>query len=196
MTLTRLINLAETRLGFNPTAVIPGTTKQSEMLLLNYEVVAKAFLRGFPWPEATKRVRLDYSPGYPENLTMFEYQYDLPEDCLRPLDLNEDADEKYRVEGGLIYCNYEEPVLRYTSNIAFEYEGDGVTIDYLAELRYTDTTADALVWKLALTAVSNLAPKMAGLCAQNSQMAYYNAISASGGESREMYDPPELWTDA
>lgn len=194
MTLTQLINLAESRLGFNISQSVPGATKQALAAARNYPVAARIVLRSYPWPEATGRATLDYEPGFPENLTNYTFQYELPSACLLPRNLNEDPKENFRHESGMIYCDYEEPTLVYTRDITYVYDEDGA-IDYDAELEYSDTLAEAIIWKLCEEMAPGLAPKMIQVSQENYSKAYYYAINIGGSESRESYDEPALWTD-
>jgi hypothetical protein len=195
MTLIELISMVSTGLGGSVVNAYPATSKLGQAAYDNYANMARVLLRAFPFPEATEYVTLSYQPGSPENLTNFYYQYRAPSNILKPLDINHDEDADFRYAHGLIYTDYEDPVLRYTADIAYIYEPDGETIDYIGELEYSDTLARAIVWRLAKEIASGNAPKMHNMADRSSTQAYYEAIMAGGGESREKYDKPKLWTD-
>lgn len=65
------------------------------------------------WTCQKVRKRLDYSEDE-ENLTTFQYMYDLPADCAKPTALSNDA--VYLVEGGYLYTDTKDAVLVYISN--------------------------------------------------------------------------------
>ncbi len=47
------------------------------------------------------------------NNSPFEYQYELPTDCLRALDINNDVTIKFGIEGRTLYTDEEDCILRY-----------------------------------------------------------------------------------
>jgi len=196
MNLNELINLTVTRLGFNKVS-LPEVrpSKHGEAALDNYHHVAMTMLRKYDWPEAQRRIVLDFDPGFPENLTGFEYQYDVPGDLLKPRELNDDNTIEFRYEGGRIYCNVEEPTLRYTADISLIYVQN--VISYTEELEYSSSLADAIIMELANqigTGIKVSDSKMQDV-ERKAIIAYYEAIAQAGGESREEYDEPESWVE-
>ncbi len=198
MTLNELINLSVTRLGFNKVSLPEfRATKQGEMALDNYPQVAKTMLRRANWPEAIKRVTLDYEPGYPDNNTGFAYQYKVPSDLLKVLNLNDDNDEAFRNESTLLYCDAEAPVLSYIADISIQYDSAGV-IDYTEDLLYSTSLGEAIIWELANQMSMGLKINRALMerAEKYAIIAYYEALSQSGTESREEQAGIALWVDA
>lgn len=195
MTLIELISMVSTSLGGSKVTALPATSKIAVAALDNYPNVARTLLRRYPFPEATKYAQLNYEPGSPTNNTNFFFQYDVPSDTLKPLDIEHDEDADFRYEHKMLYTDYEEPVLRYTADIIFEYESDGTTIDYTADLFYSDSLARAIIWRLSLEIAPGNAPKMIGASGRNALLSYDEAIGSGGDESREKYDKPEIWTE-
>lgn len=64
------------------------------------------------WTSQIKRSELILSEE--DNLTGYGYCYNLPADCSKPVELQDNAD--YLVEGDKLYTNIEHPILKYVSN--------------------------------------------------------------------------------
>ncbi len=47
------------------------------------------------------------------NYSAFKYQFELPDDCLRALDINNDVTVKFGIEGRILYTDEDRCILRY-----------------------------------------------------------------------------------
>lgn len=195
MTLTELISGISTLMGGNEVTSLPSTQKIPEAALDNYHKIARSLIARYPFPEAIKYTQLTYDPGVPTNHTSFYYRYEVPPDLKSPLEINNDEKADFRYEGGVIYTDYEEPTLRYISDITLVYESDGTTIDYTADLLLEDETARAIQWAVIYEIAPGNVPKLASFAERRAAITYTDAIASAGQRAREKYDGPELVTD-
>lgn len=120
---TSIANAALTLLGEKRIDSIDSNTKTAKTIKERFDEVRDETLRAHPWNFATKRASL------PANATPpawgFDNAYDLPEDCLRVLEVNNPANWPYRVEGRQIVTSIDAPLnIEYTAQIEDPYEMD------------------------------------------------------------------------
>lgn len=89
-------------------------TPSAKIVNEEYDNARLELLVGHPWNFALKRVELAQSVDDP--LFDWDYQFQLPNDCLRVLKLNE-ADDEYQIEGRLLLCNVDTALIKYISDI-------------------------------------------------------------------------------
>lgn len=108
------------------------------------ETIRDKLLELHPWIFARKSAQLQPSA---ENITGWEYGYDLPEDCLTVLTVLTECGnpEDYEVAGMRIYANAEEITIRYTAKVT-EYS------------KWPSTFTDAYVYILACEVLTATIP--------------------------------------
>lgn len=137
---TEICNEALARLGEASISSIDDNSVAARACKLHYEPVRDKLLRSHRWNFATTRAVL--SQLSPAPLFGWDYQYQIPADCLRVLDINDTADgdvitDEWVVEGTKILSN-----------------ADTINLVYIARIEtvglFDDLFADALSCKLAV----------------------------------------------
>lgn len=162
MTKTEIANRALRRAGIGQTLTDLATddSENADACRDHYDDCRDEALEYGPWSFATRRAVLALVAGTaPEE---WEYQYGLPTDCVRPLDLpsglrapRADQETEFIVESDgsqrLLYTDQEDATLRYVAR-----NDDPST--------YSRAFADALVYRLAADLALALArnPQLAG----------------------------------
>lgn len=106
MTKIDLCNSALARCGAEPISTLTDDTKRAKVVSAQYEITLKELLTDSPWNFAIGRVELSDSGA--EIPFGFSYKYELPEDCIRVLELENKS--PYRVEEGYILCDVAEAI--------------------------------------------------------------------------------------
>lgn len=101
-------------------------TKQAKICASEYDKTRKTLLRLYPWGFAKKRVVL--TPEITTPVFGFEYQFQLPSDYLRVVELFE-YDGEYQVEDGRLLANTDILNLRYIYNVEDLSRVDSLFID-------------------------------------------------------------------
>ena len=95
-----------------------GTSSRVRVVQEFYLATILDALSSYNWTSQKKRARLTAlipnDEGTEENLTGYAYMFLLPADCGKVVAINDG--DPYIVEGGYIFCDYEEPVLLYIRN--------------------------------------------------------------------------------
>lgn len=135
-TVTDICNLALAKVGADSIQDITQNTRAAIKLNSIYEPIRDSVLREHPWNFAIKRVKL-----YPTSTTpAFEYdhEYDLPNDCLRILTIDEqELDEiEFSIEGRKLLSDEDYLDVRYI------YRNEDPS-------EYDATFCNALAWRLA-----------------------------------------------
>lgn len=117
-----IANLALSRLGQRPVSALTGSEPDAQLMNSLMGGTRREVLSMFPWNCAIKRETLTHS-AIVENLTGFDYAYQLPTDLVRVLDVNGDKNYTYRIEGEYLFSDAGtgDPVeitLRYIFNLA------------------------------------------------------------------------------
>jgi hypothetical protein len=132
------------KVGADRISSINQETKSARLLNAIWDEMVDAVLGAHPWKFATKRATL--APTSTTPAFGFDYEYDIPADCLRPLDTDPD-DINWVVENGKILS-------------------DESTLDIRYIWRNTDPASwdarfcEALAWKLAENVSYALAPSI------------------------------------
>lgn len=168
-----ICNLALSRLGVENIERIDETSEAARACNQFYEPTRRTVLRRFPWPFATRRVKLALIEGEPVD---YEYAYRYPSDAIKIRELY--AAEcrrhvgKYKIlsddEGKVLYTDVELAAVEYTADI------DDVSL-------FDDTFIEALSWKLASEIAIRLTnnPALASNAIQAYQ-AYFSEAAAQG----------------
>lgn len=135
----QICNLALALIGQRPITSLADGTQTSALCALWYDPAREATLNGAPWKEATKRAELAALTTAPE--WEWDYQYQLPPDCLWVIEVSADDDivteDDWDIEGRTIVTDAGSPIyIKYVRN-----ETD-VTV-------FSPSLVDALTEKLA-----------------------------------------------
>ena len=103
-----IINAALSKLGEQTLLAVTDPSPPGRLANRTYADIRDALLREFPWNFATKRASLAADPVAPT--WGFERKFNLPSDCLRVVELNNDADEDWRNEGRTIVTDITAPL--------------------------------------------------------------------------------------
>lgn len=96
ITQTEICNLAIARVGGKQILTVDDDIEEARLCKKFYPMVRNRLLRSHPWNFAIKRVQLAEIDEEP--LFGFDHQYQLPNDSLRVLEIN-DPEEEYKIEG-------------------------------------------------------------------------------------------------
>jgi hypothetical protein len=102
----------------------PDYPKEANLCAKFYPIALAEVLRAHPWNCAKKRVELAMKSTSP--VFGFSYQFQLPADCLKPLDVSPEQQEwrslrlnvEWFIEGRAVLTNYEQLYMLYVSNMA------------------------------------------------------------------------------
>jgi hypothetical protein len=110
-----ICNLALTSLGADTIMSLDEDTENARRLKVLYIPVLKDLLRAHPWNFASRRASLAQLSETPP--FGFTFYYQLPTDCLRAIEINEDPTINFVVEGRRLLCNEESVDLKYIAYI-------------------------------------------------------------------------------
>lgn len=128
-----ICNSALIKMGGALISSITESSREAAICKALYELVRDEVLRAHPWNFATTRATL--SPTSTTPAFEFDYEFDLPNDCVRVLGMD-DPTVDYVVEGRKILCNDSEINIRYIYRHKDESAWDALF-------------AEAFAWKLA-----------------------------------------------
>lgn len=101
-----------------PVVSIDDTTEEAKACASVYAMLRDELLESFAWTFATGRVQLQALADAPDY--QYDYQYELPSDCLMPLEARVSYGSdglKWVVEGNRILTNSDEVYLKYVRRI-------------------------------------------------------------------------------
>lgn len=110
VTQVSICNLTLIRCGAARISSISQDTKTAVALNAIWDLSVDIVMAAHPWNFAIKRATLAPTANTPEY--EYDYEYDLPSDCLRIL-VEEDQDVDYVIEDGKILTDEDELVLSY-----------------------------------------------------------------------------------
>ena len=141
---TALFNQVLTRIGERRITSADDTGDSATTLRDEYPQAVDQLLAEYPWICATRRAALAQKVG--DNLTEYDYMFQLPTECITVQALIDgdqgDVAEKYKREGDVLYCNIENPIIKYTHRIGFN-EMDTPVVEALVLL-----IAHKVAWKI------------------------------------------------
>lgn len=140
-------NSALIKVGAERISSITQDTKRAILLNAIYDQVRDAVLRAHRWNFALKRTTLTPTSDTPE--WGYDYEYDVPNDCLRVLDVDPD-DIEFVVEGGKIRTDESSLDVLYVQRQDDESEWDPCFAEAVAcrlacEIAYNLTQSATLV---------------------------------------------------
>ena len=112
----QICNLALMKFGSITITSITEDTSEARACNALWELVRDDLLYSYPWKFALTR----YSMGTPLTADPefeYDYQYTLPADCLRVLEVYEASEETWTVEGNVLLYSDTEPQIRYIAKI-------------------------------------------------------------------------------
>lgn len=112
-TSTNIVNLALHSLGVARITALSDNNEQARVMNDIYELIRDEMIEIHPWNFSIK-----YSSALTQNDTDpnfdYDYSYALPADCLKVIEL-EDAEDKFKIVGGNLYTDTEDPKIKYIS---------------------------------------------------------------------------------
>lgn len=124
-----ICNLALIHLGCDTISAITDQNQRARLCKQVYDQLRRKLLRAHPWRFAIKRQSLAVSSSTPP--FGFSYQYPLPSDCLRTLDVDLE-DSTFQIEGRSVVTDETEVELRYVADIVDEQNFDDLFCEVLA----------------------------------------------------------------
>ena len=109
------------------------TTEEAKVCRVWYEPTLKELLRSHEWNFAIDRALLNQHVSAPIT-DDYDYQYELPNDCVRVLDMPDNPLAPYVIEGNLLLTNEDEVKIRYIKKIVDTQLYDSSFVIALADL--------------------------------------------------------------
>lgn len=179
-----ICNLALTRIGCDSITSITQETKSARLLNAIWDHKRDEFLRKHRWNFATKRATLAPTGADPE--FGYDYEYDLPNDCLRVLE-PDDSDESidHVIEDGKLLCDES------TLDLSYIYRNT----NYAA---WDSLAASAFAWELASEIAYSMTQSLAlaESCEKKARAVLAEARNADGSEGTMGAVVANTWTDA
>lgn len=110
-TAVSICNSALAKVGAETIISLTDNNERARLCNAQYEKNRDDLLRSHPWNFATRRVELAVLNTTPEY--EFDYQFQLPSDCLRVLETDLPKDMDWKIEGRYILCNTNELRIKY-----------------------------------------------------------------------------------
>jgi len=136
-----IANQALTALGATRIISFDDESTEADVMNTIYEPVKRALLRSYPWNCATRRAKLAQLTDPPVN--EYNYQFALPEDCLKVLNVYvgdwEDVREsweqsEFRIEGKKLLTNSQNIIIKYILDIPEGTMDSHVEMAFVAKL--------------------------------------------------------------
>ena len=140
----QICNSALNQLGASSITALTENSKNARICNERYETIRDAVYRSHPWNWLVKRVQLAQDSDTPA--WGFTYQYTLPSDCLRVLQIK-DYNSDYKIEGRKLLIEESEVYLIYLA-----IETDVNQLDILLR----ETISAALAQDISYAITSNL----------------------------------------
>lgn len=184
----QIVNMALRYIGAQPIINLSDDSDEGRVATLLYPVARDEVLRDFPWNFAIRRQQLSIDAG--DNLTNYDYKYNLPVDplCLRALDLIDSegytlVGYSWIVEDRYLYTDYTDVRLQYIGQIT------DVT-------KFDSKFVKALTFRLA----ADMAYELTGAARNDLEQKYeMQMMKAKGMDAREGQNRPRhetKWSDA
>ena len=164
----QICNSALNQLGASSITALTENSKNARICNERYETVRDAVYRSHPWNCLVKRVQLAQDSDTPA--WGFSYQYTLPSDCLRVLQIK-DYNSDYKIEGRKLLISESEVYLIYLAQIT-----DVNELDVLLR----ETISAHLAQDIAYAITANL--QVANLMAEKYQAKLSEARHADSSE--------------
>jgi hypothetical protein len=167
-----ICNSALIKVGQAPISSIDQDTRAAKTLKAVFELVQDEVMASHPWNFALKRVAL--TPTATTPAYEYDYEYDLPNDCLRVLELESDIvmiDNNWIVEGRKLLSNDALINMRYI------YRNE----DYNS---WSAVFAEVMAWRIAFSIAYNMtqSTERERACGEGLKTALISARSVDGAE--------------
>jgi len=183
-TAVTICNSALLKLGAGKISALTQTTRAAVVCNTLYAYLRDELLGIHPWRFATKTVALAPNSTAPVDVDRWDYSYDIPTDCIRPLGPTDDT-IKWAVEGDQILTTEASFYLKYIYRNTDEGSWDA---------RFCEALSWRLAMELALSLVQNITMK------QECEKSYKDALSAARGMNGLIGTLPpleaDIWTQA
>lgn len=171
-----ICNAALIKIGARTIMALDGTSKESRLCTERYDDIRDQVLRDHPWNFATKRATLAQLTETPD--FGYTFQYQLPNDCLRVLKVN-DNEEDYVIEERKILTDTASVDLIYIARITDPNIYDASFINALsfrlaAELAYPITSSRSLAEDLTANYAAALRKARGNDAAEGMPESLYN----------------------
>jgi len=134
---TAICNSALVKLGVEPIASLTENSKPAKLCKSQYPLMRDKLLRSHYWNFAIKRAQLAGTVADP--LFEFDFQYQIPPDCLRVI-YDQEKDVPFKVEGDKLLSNLSTITIKYVSRITTVGLYDSSFVDTLAYMLALDLT--------------------------------------------------------
>lgn len=111
---TAICNSALSKLGAERILSLDANNDRARLLKEQYPIIRDEMLFGHPWNFAIKTQELALLTTTPA--MDFDYEYQLPSDCLRVIGTDCIGASPWKVQGRKILCNYATLIIRYITN--------------------------------------------------------------------------------
>lgn len=133
---TEICNSALIKNGAERISALTDNNKRAELCNEQYNKRRKKLLSSHPWNFSTKRVQLSQLSSTPD--FEFDYEYQIPSDCLRIFRVKDEGTFTYRIEGRKLLTNQTEVYIEY----ATDEEDTSKFPDYFSEYLAYDLAYD------------------------------------------------------
>lgn len=124
-----ICNYALKRCGGNTIISLSDNTESGRLANLYYDQTRRELLREFQWAFAKKRANLTLLTSTP--VMDYDYEFQLPSDCLRVLFLNQKRDN-YEIEGRKLLSDNNQASILYISDVEEEGQFDPLFVKALS----------------------------------------------------------------
>lgn len=182
-----ICNMALTRIGQNRIMSLTQTGTLAELCKLYYEPTLNELLSAYEWPFAISRSQLSASAE--ENLTVFDYRYQLPLNYLRVLTMlsSEDYSEitdDWEIEGDKLLSDVTPAYIKYIKMIT-------------NPTKLPQSFIEALYLRIASKIVVKITQDQSLMAAlfQEYMAAMQAAMAYLGGNKKAERQPDDWWDD-
>jgi hypothetical protein len=176
-----ICNSALLKIGSERITSLTENNKRAILANEQYPKLRDEVLRAHPWNFAIRRVEvaaLDTTPA-----SEWDFYYQLPNDCLRVLDIDVDGAE-WKVEGRYLATNEDTVVIKYITQIT--------DVSYFDTI-FCETLALRLAADLAYPITNSLQLSTAMWNAYNAQLRLCRSMDAQEGSPDQL--AADTWTD-
>ncbi len=126
-----IVNYAFTMLGVKRINSLEEDTEQARSANAVYTLVRDMCLSEHEWNFATQRVSLG-SALSDTPLFDYDYQFSLPNDCLRVIDTNLNVNDPWKVEGRVLLCDSSSVYIKYVKKETSPTKYSSSFVEYFA----------------------------------------------------------------
>lgn len=177
---TQIQNSALIKLGAEQINDEDDANKRARLVKEQYPKVRDDLLRAHPWRFAVARVALTPISPKPDNFFDFDYVFQLPSDCLRPIGNNLCDTDPWAVEDRYFVCDQATVILIYIKQVT------NVS-------KFDDNFCEVLAWCLAADIAYALTQNVAR--EQSAQGSRDKALMTARSFNAQQGSPPRVSAD-